>query len=307
MRQALNTVTIEGVLSEVDVNYGSYVKDNKTVECIRGTITVLVNETINGEDSTCEIPVVVFSPKFKKDGGENPAYSSIEKVKNEFTSIAAAGGINGADRVRITGAQIKMNEYFGANGQLISYPRINASFINKIKKDDCKPTAIFTCEMVVAQKNYKVDSDGVEVEPRTLCVKGILPQFGGSVDVIDFVCSNENVASVVDEYWEVNSTVKVQGRLNFSSKVETIKEELDFGEPVERKRTVSTSELVITGGAKTPLEGEYAFSMDDIQSGLAQRKMRLEKSKEKANKPRERKAPAPAGDLTTSAPMDLGF
>ena len=307
MRKALNTVTIEGVLSEVDVNYGSYVKDGKTVECIRGTVTVLVNENINGEEVNCEIPVTVFSPKFKKDGGENPSYSSIEKVKNEFTSIAAAGGINGADRVRITGAQIRTNEYFGSNGQLISYPRITASFINKIKKDDCKPTAIFTCEMVVAQKNYKVDNEGVEVEPRTLCVKGILPQYGETVDVVDFVCSNDNVASVVDEYWEVNSTVKVQGRLNFSSKIETIKEELDFGDPVERKRTISTSELIITGGAKTPLEGEYAFDMEEIKDGLAKRKVKLENSKEKASKPREHKAPAPAGDITASATVDLGF
>ena len=61
------------------------------------------------------------------------------------------------------------------------------------------------------------------------------------------------------------------------------------------------SELVLTGGSSTPLEGEYAYDMADIQAALADRKRRLEESKNK--NVGARKAPVkPAG-----APVDLGF
>mgnify|MGYP003533423562 CR=1 FL=1 len=38
-----NSVKIEGILSEIDLKTGSYVKDGKTVENIGGSIKVRVN------------------------------------------------------------------------------------------------------------------------------------------------------------------------------------------------------------------------------------------------------------------------
>ena len=81
MRAAENKVRIEGILSEVDLDYGSFQKDGKTVECIRGSIKVLVNQNINGVPTSNEIPVHMFASKFTNKGTANPAYESIEKVK----------------------------------------------------------------------------------------------------------------------------------------------------------------------------------------------------------------------------------
>ena len=53
----------------------------------------------------------------------------IEKVMTEFTSIASGAGEAGADKIRITNANIRMNEYYNPQGQLVSFPRINASFV----------------------------------------------------------------------------------------------------------------------------------------------------------------------------------
>ena len=307
MRVAENKVRIEGILSEVDLEYGSFQKDGKTIDCIRGLIKILVNQNINGVPTNNEIPVHMFASKFTNKGTLNPAYESIEKVKNEYTSIIAAGGEAGADRVRITSGQITMNEYYNQNGQLVTFPRITSSFISRIKKDECKPEATFTIEMVVANKAYKVDSEGVEVEPKTYLIKGIVPKYGGKVEVIDFVCHSENVINAVSTYWQENDTVKANGRLNFSSNTETIIEEVDFGEPVERQRTISVSELVIIGGSSTPLEGDFAFNLDEIQKALTERKAYLEAQKIKdLERAKSRKAPAPA-NTTTNGTLDLGF
>ena len=53
LRQAKNQVRIEGILSEVALKYGSFVnkKTGATVDNIGGYIKVLVNQTVNGEDS----------------------------------------------------------------------------------------------------------------------------------------------------------------------------------------------------------------------------------------------------------------
>jgi hypothetical protein len=40
LRQAENKVRIEGILSEINIDYKSFVKDGKTVEAIGGNIKV---------------------------------------------------------------------------------------------------------------------------------------------------------------------------------------------------------------------------------------------------------------------------
>ena len=146
IRQAENIVRIEGILSEVDLNYGSFTKKatGEQVNSIGGSIKIQVNQNINGVETTLEVPVHMFASEYTNKGTKNPAYQNIEKIKNEFTPIAAAGGVQGADAVRITNGKIVINEFPNRMGEISSYPRINASFINKIRQDEMKPEATFT-------------------------------------------------------------------------------------------------------------------------------------------------------------------
>lgn len=303
MRQAANRVFIEGILSENNLEYGSFVKDGKTVEVIRGYVTVRVPQIVSGKLVTCEIQVHGFAQKTKKNGDPNPAYVSLDAVKNDFVSIASCGSEEGADRVRISSAEIRMNEFVGRNGQQVSYPRVTASFINKVGKDKFNPKATFEIEMFVAGHDYELDNEGNEKIDadgnKRYIVTGIVPQYNGAVDVIKFVCSNDNVATNVQDYWEANSTVKAIGVLNFISTTETVVEQVGFGDPIEKQRTISKTDLVITGGSDVPLDGELAYSVEDIQKGLAERKQRLEALK---NKQSTKQAPAPGISAN-----DLGF
>ena len=72
-RQAENKVKIEGVLAETDLKYSSFQKDGADVEAIGGSIKVLVDQQINGEDITLEVPVHMFSTKYTKAGKITPA------------------------------------------------------------------------------------------------------------------------------------------------------------------------------------------------------------------------------------------
>ena len=301
LRQAENSVKIEGILSEIDLKTGSTVKNGKTIEYIGGSIKVRVTQVLNGVNVDLDIPVYMFSNKLKNDGNPNPAYASIERVMNEYVSIAA-GGIDAADRVRITNANIRMNEYYGQGGQLNSYPRINASFVTKVTDlTKFSPEATFSAVFVVAAMGYETDKDGIE-KPNRFKIRGILPQYGDKVDVVDFFATSPNVINAVSSYWTEKDTVKVNGKLNFTSVIEEKMVEVDFGEPRLEKRTVSVSELIITGGSQTPLDGDFAYGEDEISAALKERQARLAELKEKAKTKETKTAPAKKGGFS-----DLGF
>lgn len=306
LRQAENRVKIEGILSEVDIKPLTFKKNGQDAEAISGSIIVKVTQKIYKDDTEEKdylVPVHMFAPKLTNAGKPNPAYESIKRVANEFVSIAQAGDEDKADRIRITGANVRMNEYYAADGHLVSFPRINASFVTKIAKADCKPEASFTMELAVAKKGEEMDRNG-ELTGRYR-IDAILPQYGGKVDVVPLYAAKPGVIDGVSTYWEIGDTVKASGKLDFSSTTETTYEDVDFGDPIERIRTINKSDLIITGGSQEPLEGDFAFAKADLDEALADRKARLEGQKER-DMARTASKKAPAAQANNGFD-DLGF
>lgn len=303
LRQAENRVKVEGILAEIDIKPGSFNKNGQMMESIGGSIIVKVTQKISGEEKELAIPVHMFASKLTNKGTPNPAYESIKKVMDEYVSIAASeNGEEGADRVRITSGSVRMNEYYSQDGRLISFPRVNASFVSRINKADCKPEATYTAEFVVANKAEEIVNDEPTGRYR---IDAIIPQYGGKVDVVPMYAQSEGVIDAVSTYWNVGDTVKANGRLDFSATTETIIEEVDFGEPIEKTRTINRSDLIITGGSQEPLDGDFAFDNTEIQSALADRKLRLEKQKDKDMSRAASKAAPPKN--TGNGFTDLGF
>lgn len=306
-RQAENKVKIEGILSEIDLKYGSFVKNGETVESIGGSIKVRVDQVINGNTMQLDVPVYMFSTKYTKAGKVNPSYTSIETVYKEFKSIAATGDINTADKIRITNGSIRMNEFVGKNGQIVSSPRVHASFVSRAI-GEFKPEATFNIEFMVAKKERVTDADGVEVDPAKLKVQVIVPQYTApnadamNVDIVPLYATSNGVIDAVENYWEEGQCYKASGRLNFTSRTETIKQEVDFGEAQETVRTINVSEFVITGGSQAPLDGDYAFDVAEVKAGIAAREARLAEMKSGA-KSTTKQTPAPNG----KGKLDLGF
>lgn len=307
-RQAENRVKIEGILSEIDLKYGSFNRNGEAVETIGGSIKVAVDQVINGEEIHLDIPVHMFSTKYTRAGKINPSYESIEAVMKEYKSIAATGDKSTADKIRITSANIKMNEFVGQNNTIVSYPRINASFIARAT-GEFKPQATFNIEFMVSKINRVVDNEGVEVDPAKLAVEVIVPQYTAegaaamNVDVVPLVATSNGVIDAIEQYWEAGQCFKASGRLNFTSRTETVKQEVDFGEAQESVRTINISEFIITGGSQAPLEGDFAWDVDEIKAGMAARKARLEDLKN-GSKSMAKKTPAQNGVKDKN---DLGF
>lgn len=293
-----NDVRIEGILSEVDLKEGSFKRDGNNVDCISGIVKIKVNQEINKEMKHLEIPIHVFCAKTTLAGKENPSFTSIKKVKDEFISIAACGNEAEADCVSVGGARIEMNEYYGASGNLISFPRIHASFFNRVKREELDEKAIFTIEFYVRHGEQEVDKEGNETGRYR--VMGAVEQYN-IFDLVPFYVVNPSVINAVTQYWQVGDTVQASGRINFSSTVEKYTITPDFGEPVVSTRTISVNDLIITGGTQTPEDEERALSVKEVEDGLAARAAKLEEIKNRNTKTEKVKS-APAHNAN-----DVGF
>lgn len=300
-----NVCYIEGILSEIDLREINYTNKttSKPMEAIGGEIKILTEQVINGKERTVEIPVRMFANKFTKNGTENPAYTSIRQVMTEYVSIQSSS-IEKADRVRITSGSLTMNEFYPRGSErLVSVPVVSASFVTRVRNSDYKPSAEFEIEFYVASRQYEVDKNGEETGRYK--VTGLVPQFGDTVVPIPFICSNDNVATIVSEYWNEGNTVKATGKLLFTTESQDKVVENDFGEPSVRSTTTNISELIITGGKQEPYDDDFGFDAQYIKDALAKRKVMLESKKDAA-----KAAAAPkAATKATSAGfnMDLGF
>ena len=277
MRISENQVKIEGILSEVGLETATFNRKGQTTECIRGTIKIRVEQDINGTMTTMEVPVSAFASRYTNAGTENPAYNSLKDVMENYKSIAACGNIDDADRVRITNGSLQENVFYAKNGDLVNTSRISASFINKIAKNECKPEATFTATIVVGNKSDELDRDGTPTN--RLTVNGVIIQYGERADLIKFIVAKPDAKNHIEQYWNDGDTVRVQGKVNFSSKTEYIEEEVGFGEPIKTAKTTSVHELLIESGSAGCLEGDAAYDIKDIQSALAARKVRIEETK----------------------------
>ena len=276
MIQSENKVKIEGILAETDIEEKRFLKNGKSVEAIGGSITVRIEQTINSKPVVSDIPVYMFSTKLTKAGTINPSYENIKNIKDNYLSIAASDEDH-ETKIRITSGDIRMNEFYGRNGKLVSTPRINASFVNRVKdSDEFVPKAEFTCTAVILNQNYETDRD--ENETGRYLLQAAIVQYGDKLDVVPFIVENKKAINYISSNWDSGSTVRINGKLNFSYKVIKEVRESAFGDPVVDEKTISTSELIVTGGSE-PILGEGAYEAQESKDGLARRMASLEEMK----------------------------
>ena len=302
LREAINEFRVVGTLSEIDLKYGSYTKNGVPTEYIGGNIKILVHQNVNGKTEDMEVPINMFSNKYKNDGNPSPAYEAIERVMKEYVSIAACGSEAQADKVIVTGSKntrIQMNDFIGRDGNVVSDPRLTASFVSKVT-GDFNPEASFELECMFNSMHRVTDSEGVELDPAKLELQVVVPLYGGKVQVMKLYATSPNAINYIESNWESGKTYRVNGRLNFTAHtVETITEAA-FGDPIKKSHTISAKEFIVTSGSE-PYDSELEFNLGEIQTAIAQRKADIETKKNQA-----KAAPAPAASVG-KAGLDLGF
>ncbi len=292
-----NTVYVSGTVRDIDIVEGT-TKDGRGY--VRGTVNVLVNQTIDEEKLESVVPIKMFTMRKKKDGTLNSFYDTIVGYREKLIALSSCDeeDIDKASKVTIGRGQLKENTYFDTNSnQLRTSWSIDSSFINTKRTGD-KEGATFELTGVVAK--MKAEERGGE-ETGRLLVNLVLGCYNGTVDVVELV-AKDSKKDFIEQNWNEGDTVKVVGNVITSFEEKIIKEDLGFGEPIERKKTTSRRELLITGGSATGFDEDKAYDMDTVTVAL---KERVARNKELENtKPKPKTAPKPT---FAGSEDDFGF
>ncbi len=278
-----NNVNITGILKELQLEEKTSADGSK--QFVVGKATIKVDQEINGKLKECEIPVEMFANKLKGDGTASKLYPIVLGYKEKLTSLAACPEDQPqlASKVTISGADLSENTWWDtqSNSAKSSY-KIRSNFINVYNGslDDFKQEAKFEVSGVILDTQPETDKEGIETGRLKVLVAVV--GYNGRVDTVPMIAESANAVNFINSNWNQYDTVKIAGRINMSHKVETWEEPQGFGEPIIRKKTISSREFIITSGSEAGLAEEYSYDKDDILAGLADRKARIEESKTKA-------------------------
>lgn len=263
--QAGNKINLSGILMDVSFGDGTLADGRKYQ---RATITVRVTQTYGGKTETSDIQQDMFATEFTSTGKPNPAWKSINDLK--LMKTAQNVGIDNASHVRCTGTSLQENNFVSKTGQLINGWRLRGSFVNEAKIADA---ASFVTEIFIMDKHDEVDKDG-DVTGR-LIIKGGIVQYGGRLDVVEFIVESPDTVEYINQNWVENGTVTVKGRIRVTSQEEETQSS-GWGEDVPETTTRFIRELIITTGDDECKEEDFAYDPTEIKKAFNERKARIE-------------------------------
>jgi hypothetical protein len=275
MEQATNKINIVGKLLDTTFREGKTSAGQVYESC---NFTVRVTQTYGGREETSEIPVSIFATQYTSQNKPHPGYKNIQEMK-KMKTVQDYGEAE-ATVVRMTSANIRENNFVARSGQLINGWQINTSFLNEGKMADI---ASFNMDIFIMDMHEEVDREG---EPTgRLVIKGAVVQYGGRLDVIEFIVEDNDAVNYISRNWEENKTVNVGGRIRVTSQEEKRSaSESSWGEELPETSTRMVRELIITRGSDEPFDEDFAYDAVEIKKAFNERKARLEQMQVDAKK-----------------------
>ena len=284
MNQATNKINIVGKLLDKSFAEGTMKNGNKYE---RANLTIRVTQTYDGVTETSEIPVSMFASPYTSRGTANPAWENLQNLKT-MKSIQDVGEAEAAT-VRMTSANLQENNFVARSGQLVNTWQIRDSFINTAKMADI---ASFNIDIFIMDMRDEVDRDG---DPTgRLIIKGGIVQYGGKLDVVEFIVEAPDKVNYIQRNWNIDDTVNIGGRIRVTSQEEKrAASESSWGEELPETSTRMVRELIITRGSDEAFDEEFAYDKDEIRKAFNVRKANLEQLQVDAKKAQQKPASQP--------------
>ena len=288
--QAGNKLNLAGILMDVTPGSGK-LSDGRPYK--RATVTIRVTQAYGGKTETSDIQVGMFATEFTSTGKQDPAWKSLLDL--ELMKTAQKCGIENASHVRLTGATLQENNFVSRSGQLINGWQIRGSFINEAKVSD---VASFVTDIFIMKMDDELDREGVPTG--RLKIQGGIVQYGGKLDVVDFIVESPDTVEYISRNWEVNGTVTVKGRIRVLSQEEEVQSS-GWGEDVPETTTRFVRELIITTGDDECKEEDFAYDPVEIKKAFNERKAAIEQLQinARATAPKQGAGSANAADASS--------
>lgn len=297
-----NEAVLEGVVSENNIELKEINGKDGKYKALSGRIVIQTGEN---ETHVAEY----FVKQLKKNGEENGIYTNVKTVLDELVTvqdIAQGKAPEGAtpSKVRVRG-ELGLNEYYGQDGKLRSFPQVRGIFLNRVKDDSTfDPKATFDVEGIVKTVKPEVKTvDGEQEETGRKIVDLLIPTYTGAIPV-EFISRVED-GEYIEDNFESTSTINIYGNMiNFSKKV-VKKEQKGFGDAKEKVTYENTRELQITGGSVYDEDSPKTLELDQIKELQTKRNVYLAELEAKSQEPKKEEKPAGFGSGTTSTKRNV--
>ena len=275
LREAQNNVEIIGSIKKIELEE----KNTKSGRpAIMGTVTVEVKEN---PERIHNIKVKVFSFKLKKDGSENGLYKGYSTVKNEYKP---------GDRVKVTGS-LTINEYYGQNGNLVSFNEVKAVFFNRLEGEEAniQDRAIATLEMVVKGMETELNQEGIPTGDMN--VDAFTVGYNSSIIPLIDLKVGQALAQTFQGMYYAGSTGRITIKINnyatlMEEEVQTQQAGFGAAERVESNVVTNyTNNLEIIGGDLPYTDGVNNYSPQQIEDADKIRALALQQLQQNASAP----------------------
>ena len=298
-----NKVVVTGKLMECTVN--EYVSQNSGAPYASAKFKVRVAQEYGGNKAeVSEITLRDMSSKFsKKDGSILQHFTNIENMRALKT--VQSTGYENADTVYVGKGSLRENFYTDNGGIQHDGFDIAAGFGARVVSANSNQQAVFNTEIFINRMREEIGKD--EQLTGRVIVQGVIAQYGGKVDALDFIIENPQNAQAFMSRFQEGETTRVWGYIRCATReVQKVSEDIgSWGDAnTVKPSTEYARELIITGGNPMPNEEENSYDPAEIKKAMADRDERMIKEREdKMNKSRiVAKAPIAEKPAATVAP-----
>jgi len=246
-----NSCYFIGELVEVKrLTQGTFEREGQEIPYVSASI--ILKCVIRGEENLIQLEN--FTPALKKDGTPNKNYNTIVNINDMLNK-----------RVVVSGASLSGERFWSTkNNQLVPVTKINFNIINLASRNQTEDKAEFKFGGFVYRELAEKNNEEGELQYYTITLAQANYKEDNMFE-IQFTVAKDNftAAQHIREYYEQGATVEIKGEISNLVSVQTITEEVDFGEPTIRTVTRSEKHFYITGGNK-PIVGEGEYSAEAI-------------------------------------------
>ena len=283
-----NLTTVMGWIYDHDLSIKVAGENSKNpgVEFINGTLSIATDN-----DCMNVVPVhFTYVTEMTSNNKTNTSFIVLKKIiDGEYNTVMRDGKEN-ATRINVNSA-IDLNEWFNADGNLVSTKRNEGGFIhiNPIDwTDDENKRNTFKVDILI--NGFKrIEANEDRGTPERGVLKGAIFNFRKELLPVEFTVTNEEAMDYFESLVEGAAGQPVftivQGNMISQTVIRKITEESAFGEPIVRETRSSYKDYVVNWANPSPydFDNEDTLLASELSEMIQQREIRKAEIKQRAD------------------------
>lgn len=273
MQKITNEVHGEGYLYEHKLEK-KYSEKNKT-DFISGKITIATNEECT---NTVDFHFIYVTPVYSKSGKPNPNYKLLENIVNSGADKTVMGaGKENALKLKVDG-QIGVNDFVGADKEIVSNVRNEVSFINMVTNINFKSS--FKTDMLITSAFRKEADEEKNVQEHLIIKGATFNDFTKALLPVSYAVYNPEAIAYFEGLEPSTSEpvfTKVWGDICSQEFITTVETKSAFGESLVEERKTTKKAYVVTGASSDcyDWDSEDTILASEVKAAMSNRELHL--------------------------------